>query len=281
MLVIPGSSSATLSQRIAQVLNSKLVKPEIKRFPDRECYIRILENLDNEEVLLVQNTYPDESILELILLQDAISEFKIRKLITLIPYFGYGRQDKKFKEGEAISARALAKRLELDTDEVITIDIHKKDVLRYFNIPAANISAMPQIGEYLKKLGIELVIAPDRGALELARTVSKVIGCEYDYLEKIRTGEKVELKPKNLNVKGKRVALVDDIISTGATVATASHYLKSQGTEKVYNACTHGLFIGNALEKLEKVCDGVFSTDTIESKFSVISVAEEVKKLLA
>jgi ribose-phosphate pyrophosphokinase len=281
MLVISGSTSNKLSERIAKLLNAKLIKPEIKRFPDRECYVRIPENLSNEDILLAQNTYPDDNILELILLQDAISEFKINRLITLIPYFGYARQDKKFKDGEAISARALAKRIEIDTDEVITIDIHKDSVLRFFSIPAINISAMPQIGKYLKRFGIELVIAPDKGALELAKAVAKVINREYDYLEKTRiSSEKVELKSKSLDVNGRVIAIIDDIISTGGTIATASEYLRSQGAKKIYTTCTHGLFIGNALERLEKVCNGVFSTDTIESRASMISVAEEVKKLL-
>lgn len=277
MIVVSGSASRSLSRTLSEEMGINLAKVESKRFPDDEGYVRIHESLDGEEVVLVQTSYPDEKIIELFLLQDAIREFKVKKMITVIPYFGYARQDKKFNIGEPISARILAKHTQLSTDSIITVDIHEENILDWFEIPAKNISGMPQIGVYLKNLEPDIIIAPDKGAQDLAKKVAEVIGCSWDYLEKIRIdGEHVEMKAKNLSVSGKNVAIVDDIIATGGTIVKATEQLKSQGAKKVYAACTHGLFAKNALSRLQDVCDEVISTDTIENETSVVSVAKEV-----
>ncbi|UCG68746.1 MAG: ribose-phosphate diphosphokinase [Thermoplasmata archaeon] len=277
MMVVSGSASVSLSKNLANEMGVKLANAESRRFPDDECYVRIHDNLDGEEVILVQTSYPDEKLIELFLLQDAVKEFDVKNLVTVIPYYGYARQDKKFNVGEPISAKTLAKHIQLSTDSLITVDIHEEGILSWFDIPAKNISGMPQLGAYLKNLSPDTIIAPDKGALDLAKMVAEVIGCEWDYLEKTRIdGEKVEMKAKNLSVAGKKVAIVDDIIATGGTIVKATEQLKSQGAKEVYAACTHGLFAKNALSRLQGVCDNVISTDTIENETSVVSVAKEV-----
>lgn len=279
--IIGGSSSKRLSEKLAKEINADLAGIVLKRFPDKECYIRIMDGLDNENVVLIQNAYPDENIVEFFLLADAIREFKVKKLTAVVPYFGYARQDKKFNSGEPVSVRALIKRTQIGIDKIITVDIHDKNVLKWFDISNINISGMPAIGEYLKKLNPDIVIAPDDGALELAKNVADIIGCSYDYLEKKRIdAEHVEMTPKNLDVKNKNVAIVDDIISTGGTIITATKNLKNQGAEKVYACCTHGLFASNAFGKLQKVCDKIVSTDTIENRASIVSVASEIGKII-
>lgn len=281
MIIVSGSASKSLSKALADELGVTLAKVESSRFPDDECYVRIHDNLDGEEVVLVQTSYPDEKIIELFLLQDAVREFNVEKLITVIPYYGYARQDKKFNPGEPISAKSLAKHIQLSSDSLITVDIHEESILGWFDIPAKNISGMSSIGVYLKNLDPEIIIAPDKGAQELAKAVGEAIGCRWDHLEKTRiNGEHVEMKAKNLSVSGKKVAIVDDIIATGGTIVKATEQLKSQGATEVYAACTHGLFAKNALQRLQKVCDRVISTDTIENETSVVSVAEEVAKSL-
>lgn len=281
MKIVYGSSSGRLAEKLAKETNADLSEIVLKRFPDRECYVRIMDDLDNENVVLVQNTYPDENIVEFFLLADAIKEFKIKKLTAVIPYFGYARQDKKFNPGEPISVRALIKRIQIGADKIITIDIHDKNVLKWFDIPSINVSGMPAIGEYLKKLAPDIIIAPDDGALEKAKNVASAVGCSYDYLDKKRIdAEHVEMKTKNLDVDGKNVAIVDDIISTGGTIITATENLKNQGAKNVYACCTHGLFASNALEKLNGVCDKIVSTDTIENKTSIVSVTKEIGKII-
>src|SRR4030042_2917558 len=120
MYVVGGSASPSLSKELAKSLRAKLAKVETKRFPDEECYVRIDEDLSDEDVILVQTSWPDRNIIELLLLQDAIKEFDVSSLTTVVPYFGYARQEKQFKPGEPISARALARIIQMNTDELVT-----------------------------------------------------------------------------------------------------------------------------------------------------------------
>lgn len=281
MIVVPGSASKKLAKNLANELGISIAEVETKRFPDNEGYIKIEAELDNEEVVLVQNTYPDENIIELFLLQDAIHEFEIKKLITVIPYYGYARQDKKFNPGECISARTMARHIELMTDEIILIDIHAKSILDWFTKPVHEVSGMQPIGEYLQEYTPDIIMAPDKGAIERATAVANVLNSDFDYLEKTRLdGNTVEMKAKNLDVNGRSVAIIDDIIATGGTIIKATKELKRQNATSVFAACTHGLYTSGAISKLIENCDKVISTDTLESQTSVVSTAAEIAKVL-
>jgi len=281
LIIIGGSTSKKLAKSLSSELGISCVEAQTKRFPDNEGYVRIDTALDNEEVVLVQNTYPDEKIIELFLLQDAIHEFDIKKLTTIIPYYGYARQDKKFNPGESISARALARYIELLTDEVILVDIHAKSILGWFTKPVREISGMTQIGEFLKQYSPDIIMAPDKGAINRASSVASVLNSDFDYLEKTRLDEHtVTMKAKSLDVKARSVVIVDDIIATGGTIIKATDELKDQGATSVIAACTHGLYTSGALEKLNSKCDKILSTDTLESETSLITIAPEIKKIL-
>ena len=281
MYVVGGSASPSLSKELAKSLKANLAKVEIKRFPDDECYVRIDEDLSDEDVFLVQTSWPDKNIVELLLLQDAIKEFDVSSLTTVVPYFGYARQDKQFKPGEPISARALARIIQMNTDEFVTVDVHAPSVIDWFeNITAKNVMAYPQIGKHLKGKGIELILSPDEGRADNAKRVADVVNCDADFLVKERLdGETVTMTPKRLDVKGKKTAIVDDIISTGGTIVKAAEQLRKQGAAKIYAVCTHGVFAGNAIPKLEAVCDEVCTTDTIENPKTCITVAPEIARI--
>ena len=281
MFVVGGSASQLLAKELAKVLKCKLATTEIKRFPDDECYVRIDDDLDDRDVFLVQTTWPDRNIIELFLLQDAIKEFDVSSLTTVVPYYGYARQDKQFMPGEPISARALARMIQLNTDEFITVDIHAPTVLDWFDdISAKNVAAYPQIGKHLKGKGVELILSPDEGRADNAKRVADVVNCEADYLVKERLdGETVKMTPKKLDVKGRKVAIVDDIISTGGTIIKAAEQLRKQGASKILAVCTHGVFAGNAIPKLDAVCDEVCTTDTIETPKTCFSVAPEIARI--
>ena len=281
MFVVGGSASQLLSKELAKALKCKLARVETKRFPDDECYVRIDDELDDKDVFLVQTAWPDRNIFELFLLQDAIKEFDVSSLTTVVPYFGYARQDKQFMPGEPISARALARLIQLNTDEFITVDVHSPTVIDWFDeISAKNVAAYPQIGRHLKGTGVELILSPDEGRADNAKRVADVVNCEADYLVKERIdGETVKMTPKKLDVNGRKVAIVDDIISTGGTIIKAAEQLRKQGAAKIFAVCTHGVFAGNAIPKLEAVCDDVCTTDTIENPKTCISVAPEIARI--
>jgi ribose-phosphate pyrophosphokinase len=283
MYIIGGTASKTVAEDLSKSLDAPLARTILKRFPDNELYVCIPDDILGENVIIVQTTYPDTNIVELFLLQDAVKEAGAKKIIIIIPYFGYSRQDKKFKNGEPISARAIAKLISLNADEVITVDPHKEHILDFFSIPASSCSAVPELAKYMKNKNLDLVLAPDKGALDRAKQASSIINCDFDYMEKKRIdGKTIEIKPKNLDVHDKNVAIIDDIISTGGTMAKSIDELKKQGANNIFVACTHGLFAGEAIKHLSSArCTEIISTDTIINEFSKVKIAPLISHLIA
>lgn len=275
MYIIGGTASKIVAEDLSEELDVPLAETISKRFPDDEFYLRIMENISGEHVIIVQTTYPDPNIVELFLLQNAAEEAGAKEVSIVIPYFGYARQDTKFQDGEPISAKAIAGLISLNADRVITVDPHKEHILDFFSTSAFSCSAVPELAKYLKKKNIDMILAPDKGALERAKNAAKIIGCEFDYMEKTRIdGTTIEIKPKTLNAKNKNVTIIDDIISTGGTMAKSIEELKKHGAKDVFVACTHGLFAGDAVKKLNSAgCTEIISTDTIQNKFSKVKIA--------
>lgn len=275
MYIIGGTASKTVAEDLSKELKIPLANTISKRFPDDEFYMRILDNVSGEHVIIVQTTYPDPNIVELFLLQNAATEAGAKEISVVIPYFGYARQDTKFQEGEPISAKAMANLISLNADRVITVDPHKEHILDFFSTSAFSCSAISEIAKYLKDKNIDMILAPDKGALDRTKQASKIIDCDFDYMEKTRIdGTTVEIKPKKLNVQDKNVAIIDDIISTGGTMAKSIQQLKKDGAKNVFVACTHGLFAGDAVKKLVTAgCFEIISTDTIQSDFSKVKIA--------
>lgn len=283
MIVIGGSSSPKLSASLANELGATLAKTDIKRFPDGEGYVHILDPLDGQDIVLVSNTYPDEKMIETLLLCDAIEEFEYKRFTLVIPYFGYSRQDKQFSPGEPISARAMVRALEVYPDAVLTVDIHADSTIEWFETcDAKNVSGHLEIANKLKEIGIDFIVSPDEGRIRTAEKVSKDMGVPCDYLVKDRIdGNIVRMEPKHIDVSGKRVVILDDIISTGGTIIKASNELKKLGAASVIAACTHGLFANNALDRLSMCCDNVISSDTLENQTTVFSVAPAIAREIA
>jgi ribose-phosphate pyrophosphokinase len=280
MLVVQGSASPGLSAKLAKQLGCSLVKPELDRFPDGETYVRVDHDFKDEHAIVVQSTpHPqNDNLVELFLLLDAVKDLGARRVTAVVPYLSYARQDKRFKPGEAISIRTICKLIErAGADDFLTVDIHEDEIMRSFAIPAYNLSAMPLIGKHLGALKPRdlVILAPDQGALRWVRRAAAELMADYDYLEKKRiTPKKVAVRPKRLDVSGRDVAIVDDIISTGGTVIEAIKVLKKQKARDIYVACTHPVLVENALRKIRRAgARKVFATDTIEGKISEISVA--------
>lgn len=273
MNIIGGHASQLLAGRVSDALKSTLLICEFKRFPDGELYTRILDELAGESVTIIQSTVNDSDFVSLLQLIDACSEAS--RIDVVIPYMGYARQDKQFKRGEPISARAMASAIQ--ADNVFTVNIHNESILDYFDAKATNLDATPMIGEYIKNMKFKnpLIVAPDDGAIALARNASKDLGIDYDFLDKTRlSGESVTIQPKNIAVKGRDVIIIDDIISTGGTMAETISLLKKQGAHEVFVACVHPVLSSNAVLKLFKAgVKGIIATDTIDKGVSVVSVA--------
>lgn len=274
MKVVAGKSSPLLAKRIAERLGCELAKTSYKVFPDGELYVRV-ERVD--EAVVVQSITSNEDLVRLMLIFDALGNAEIT---AVVPYMGYARQDREFNEGEAVSIRAVARLIESYADRIITVNIHSEKAKSYFK-RLVNIDAMPLIGEYYKGRDV-VMISPDLGSLKRVEVASKHAGCEYDYLEKERiSAEEVRIKPKNLDVSGRDVVIVDDIISTGGTIVEATKVLNSLGVRSVECACVHAVLAGDALNKLFNAgVWNVIATDTIERSVSVISVADAIVSAL-
>lgn len=285
ILIIGGSASQKLAAKIAEELNETLCPLETRRFPDGERYIRIGGDIDEKAVVVQSTGYPqDQNLIELFLILKTLKSLDVDDIKVVIPYFGYGRQEKRFKSGEAVSASIIAELLEdAGATEIFSINLHEDGICNLFNIPAHNLSAMPLIADHIgSQFEDPMIIAPDKGALPFAEEIAGHLGCECDHLEKTRLSpDKVETKIKKLDVKGREAVIIDDIISTGGTIVNASNILRQYGASRVVVTCVHPVLVEDALLKIFATgADDVMATDTLRSDVSVISVASLVAKAL-
>ena len=282
MIVVGGSTSRDLAKDIASIIGCKYIEAATVRFPDGECYTRIEEETLDDDVAIVQNTYPDENLVEMFLIQDAVRRAGAKSVTLVIPYFGYARQDRVFKNGEPESAKVMCELLSRVCDYVITVDIHKEAVLEAFKRPYKDVKAANAMGDYFKDKDIDMVFSPDIGAAGRAKMVGERMGVPYDHLEKTRlSGTDVRIAPAKADVKGKKVLIVDDMISTGGTIIAAAYALREAGAAGISVACTHGVFVNNAIEKFTgSSLDALLSCNTLNNPVSHISVASLIAEAI-
>jgi len=280
MFVVSGSTHQRLGVALAQETGAECCGVINKRFPDGERYVRVLRNVAGHDVAVVQNTFPDESIVELLLILEALSESGAKSITTIIPYMGYARQERTFQRGEAISARAIARPVGALSDRVFTVSVHTDEVLSFFGCPTQDIDGLQEAVRYLKGFKPGLVVAPDEGAREWCARAAKELKAPLHVMSKIRVDDRtVETDSGKVKVKGLTVVILDDIISTGGTIASAARLLKNAGAGQVLAACTHGLFIEDAANRL-RVCDDILSSDTLEGVYTRYSIAPAIAAAL-
>jgi len=294
-VIMPGSGSAKLSEKISEILKIGMVEKTVRRFPDGETYIRIEDaGFSGDVVLIVQSLYPrqNERLLELFFTIDCVRENGGRPWL-IIPYFAYARQDRAFQESEAFSLKTIGKILKsLGAERLITVDAHFRRTpgeFDFFGIPAFNVSAVDALVVYAgKKTKDGLVVAgPDEGskgflkgmddAVFLKKTKTCPV-CKRSALEcrcKRKAKEYVIKMEVPEDLENRNVLLLDDIISTGGTIIAAAKALR-QKKNRVFVGCTHGLFLNGSLEKIRELAEDVFCTDTIETDVSRVSVADAI-----
>ncbi|MEW6011550.1 ribose-phosphate diphosphokinase [Methanobacterium alkalithermotolerans] len=284
-MIIGGSSSQKLAAKVAKELNDQLCPIETRKFPDGERYIRIKGEIEKEVVVIQSTGFPqDENIMELLFILKNLKSLGAEKIKVVIPYFGYGRQEKRFKRGESVSAAAVASLIEdCGASELICINLHEKQMCDFFNIPVHELSAIPLIARHIQEqLENPVIIAPDKGALLHAQEISRILDCPCDHMEKTRLSpDKVETRVKNLDVKGLQAVIIDDIISTGGTIVNATEILMQHGAESVTVGCVHPVLVEDALLKIFATgVEDVLATDTLTSQVSSISVAPLIAEAL-
>lgn len=283
-MIISGSVSQSLASRLATELDRPLAVVEYDRFPDGELYVKI-DDAVSEEVVIVGSTITSDAHIELLQLQDAAREAGAEKITTVIPYMGYGRQDKAFKSGESVSARAMANAISVETDQVFVVTPHEKATCEFFTPTAVSVDGAKQLAEPLPDDLLDpVILAPDAGATDLAEAVRNEYGTgTVKSFDKIRhSGNEVEISGDEINVDGRDIVIVDDIIATGTTMSEAIETLQTDGARNVFVTCVHPLLAQNARLKLSKAgATEIYATDTIEQPESAVSVAPVLAEKLA
>ena len=278
--VIAGSASKDLGKRIARRLKAPYVEAKTRVFPDGESKITFGRIPKNSIVLVVQSTYPpvDTNLLQALSIISQARKVS-SKIYAIIPYMGYARQDRQFLSGEVVTMSIVAKMLEVaGAKKVVVVDIHSKTALNHFKISKESVSAIPELAKYFKKLKLKnaLVVSPDVGGALRAKKFASLLNTDFITLKKSRdrnTG-KVQIHSSKVDVRGKDLIVVDDIISTGGSVVRATQFLKRQKCKRVFVACTHGLFIGDAIRKMKKAgVSQIISTNTIPRSTSKVDVS--------
>ncbi len=285
--LISGSSNLSLSKEISQYLEIPLVDVLLTRFSDGEIRVQINENVRGADVFVIQSlTNPvNDSIMELLLLLDALKRSSTHRITAAIPYFAYARQDRKDRPRVPISAKLLADIIQkAGADRVLTLDLHSAQIQGFFDCPVDNIYALPVIYQYLKAKNIPdlVIVSPDAGGVERARMLQNRLGGELAIIYKKRPAPNVvETLDVIGNVEGKNAVIIDDIIDTAGTIVAAADMLKSKGAKSIISACTHAVLSGPAVERLKNSSiEEVITTNTIPlenkqfDKLTVLSVAE-------
>jgi len=278
--VIGGGASKDLAKRLARKLKAVYIETETKIFPDGESKITLRKIPKKSVILVVQSTYPpvDTNLLQALSIISQVRKISSRTF-AIIPYMGYARQDKQFLSGEVITMSVVAKMLQsAGAKKVIVVDIHSNTALNHFNIPTENISAVPELANYFKKLNLKnpLVVSPDVGGSSRSKKFASLLKTDFIVLKKHRdkkTGS-VSIQTAKMDVQGKDLILVDDIISTGSSIIKAAQFLKKQKCKRVFVACTHGLLVDGAEKKIRKAgVSRIISTNTIPGNTSKVDIS--------
>ena len=278
--VIGGGASKDLAKRLARKLKAVYIKTETKIFPDGESKVTLQKIPKKSVILVVQSTYPpvDTNLLQTLSIISQVRKISSRTF-AIIPYIGYARQDKQFLSGEVITMSVVAKMLQsVGAKKVIVVDIHSNIALNHFKIPTENVSAIPELAKYFKKLNLKnpLVVSPDMGGYSRSKKFASLLKTDFIVLKKHRdrkTG-RVSIQTAKVDVQGKDLILVDDIISTGGSIIKAAQFLKKQKCKRVFVACTHGLLVEGAEKKIRKAgVSRIISTNTIPGNTSKVDIS--------
>ncbi len=251
-----GNANLPLAGEIAQQLHVRLGDADVSRFSDGEVYVQINENVRGQDVFIVQPTCPpvNDNLMELLVMIDAFKRASARRITAVLPYYGYGRQDRKAQSRVPISAKLVADLITTaGTTRVLAIDLHAGQIQGFFNIPVDHLFAAPVIIDYLAKKDLEdvVLVSPDAGGVERARAIAKRLRAGLAIIDKRRDGPNVAVFMYLIGeVKGKDVVIIDDMIDTAGTVIQAVEAVKREGARRVLACGVHPVLSGPAMSRL-------------------------------
>ncbi|HEV3156637.1 MAG TPA: ribose-phosphate pyrophosphokinase [Candidatus Baltobacteraceae bacterium] len=294
-LLFAGNSNPQLAHEIAQRMDTRIGSALVDKFKNQECRIEIHENVRGAEIFVVQSicrapngSTLNDTLMELLLIIDALRRASAYRVTAVVPYYGYAKQDKKTKGREPISAKLVANLIETaGAKRLVTIDLHAAQIQGFFDIPVDNLVATPTLCTYLRREGLEgnkiVVVSPDAGGVARAENFAKRLHSTPAIVFKRRPEPDVsEVTYIVGEVEGRVAVVVDDMISTGGTLAKAAEALHARGATKVICCATHGIFAGDAVRVLnESMIERIIITNTLPNteaelgpKFKVLTIAQ-------
>ncbi len=299
MKILTGNSNKELSNKISKNLKNKLVNTSIRKFADGEIYIEINENIRGNSIFIIQSVSSpaNDNLMELLLCIDALKRSSAKNITTVIPYFGYARQDRKVVPRTSISAKLVSNLItNAGADRVVTVDLHAGQIQGFFDIPVDNLFATPIFAKHIKrkiKSNNIICVAPDVGGVERARALGKKLDVGLAIVDKRRPSPgKSQVMNVIGNVKNKICILTDDIIDSGGTIVNAADALLKRGANEVHVYATHGVFSGDAVKKIKNskiknlvITDSIDSSDKLKKvrNIEVLSIsillAEAIKRI--
>ena len=293
LLLLAGRANRPLAAEIGEKIGKSPDGATIEQFADGEIFVRIDRNARGRDVFIIQPTVaPSDKIMELLLLLDAARRASAARVTAVIPYFGYGRQDRKDQPRVAIGAKLVANLIvAAGADRVISIDFHQHQIQGFFDIPVDHLYAAPVLTKYFRDLALDelVVVAPDVGSAKMARGTARRLDAGFAIIDKRRpTANMSEVLNVVGEVEGTTCLLIDDMVDTAGTLSNAVYALKERGAQAVYAAASHALFSGEAVARLsEAPIEEMVVTNTIdvpaEKRFSnlrVLSVADLLSKAI-
>ena len=271
MVLFSGTANAPLAKGIGESLGQPLALAHVGRFSDGEVRVEIEHNVRGRDVFLIQSTSSpaNDNLMELLIMVEAVRRSSAGRITAVIPYFGYARQDRKVRPRTPITARLVADLLEAaGVNRVLTMDLHASQIQGFFSIPVDNLYARPVLLSYVKNQLLRsdmVIVSPDAGGVERARSFGKRLGCQLAIIDKRRSGpNESEVLHVIGDVKGKSCVLLDDMIDTAGTLTKGAAALRAEGASKIFAVATHPVLSGPAVDRLsESVFEQVMVTDTI------------------
>src|SRR5712692_3188094 len=253
-----GNANRPLADEISQYLRVPLADADVTRFSDGEVFVQINENVRGADVFLIQPTCPpvNDNLMELLVMIDALKRASAGRITAVLPYYGYGRQDRKAQPRVPITAKLVADLLtSAGVDRVLALDLHAGQIQGFFNIPVDHLFATPVIIDYLGKKDLQdpVIVSPDAGGVERARAIAKRLKAGLAIIDKRRDGPNVALFMYLIgDVKNKDVVVIDDMIDTAGTLIQAVEAVKREGARRVLACAVHGVLSGPALKRIEE-----------------------------
>jgi ribose-phosphate pyrophosphokinase len=268
--IFSGTSNLPLARAIAASIGVELGKSTVSAFPDGETFVKIEENVRGEDVFVVQSTSPPTNhfLMEMFIMMDALRRASASRITSVIPFYGYARQDRKDQPRVPITAKLVANLLvAAGANRILTMDLHAQQIQGFFDIPVDHLYAAPVMYEYLKRKNLEdlVVVSPDVGGLKMAHAYSQVLNGGLAIVAKRRkSAEEVESMAVIGEIRGKNVLMVDDLTETAGTLSNAAALLRKKGAKKVYACVSHAILNDLGIQRLRKSrIDELITTDTV------------------